>query len=160
MIETPAGAGRAAEIAREADFFSIGTNDLVQYTLGLDRELPLASTSTAAEPAVLRHVLAVCTAARRAGITVEVCGEAAGEPLLAAVLVGLGVSELSVSAARVDQIRAIVRSIGAAAAASLAQRALATATGADVLELASGLLSGDLGDEPSEVLRGLGGALA
>jgi multiphosphoryl transfer protein len=160
MIETPEGARRAAEIALEADFFSIGTNDLVQYTLGLDRELPLASTSTAAEPEVLCHVAAVCAGARDAGLTVEVCGEAAGEPRLAALLVGLGVRELSASPARIDEIRAAVRSLDAAAAASVAQRALVATDGAAVLELASGLLSGELGDEPGEVLGGLGGAVA
>src|ERR687887_287373 len=84
MIETPAAARRAAEIAREADFLSIGTNDLVQYTLGLDRELPVASTLAAADPEVLRHVAAVAAAGQRAGLPVEVCGEAAGEPPLAA----------------------------------------------------------------------------
>jgi phosphoenolpyruvate-protein kinase (PTS system EI component) len=160
MIETPEGAHRAAEIAREADFLSIGTNDLVQYTLGLDRELPLGSTLTAAEPAVLRHVAAVGAAARRAGVTVEVCGEAAGEPQLAALFVGLGVGELSVSPARVDEIRAVVRSLDAADAASVARRALTAATGEAALELASRLLSGEIGDEPGEVLGDLGGAVA
>jgi phosphoenolpyruvate-protein kinase (PTS system EI component) len=160
MIETPEGAHRAAEIAREADFLSIGTNDLVQYTLGLDRELPLGSTLTAAEPAVLRHVAAVGAAARRAGVTVEVCGEAAGEPQLAALFVGLGVGELSVSPARVDEIRAVVRSLDAADAASFARRALTAATGEAALELASRLLSGEIGDEPGEVLGDFGGAVA
>jgi phosphoenolpyruvate-protein kinase (PTS system EI component) len=160
MIETPEGARRADEIAREADFLSIGTNDLVQYTLGLDRELPLASTLTAAEPAVLRHVASVGGAGRRARVTVEVCGEAAGEPLLAALFVGLGVGELSVSPARVDEIRAVVRSLDAAAAASIAQRAVAAATGAAALEFASGLVSAEAGDEPGEVPGGLGGAVA
>jgi phosphoenolpyruvate-protein kinase (PTS system EI component) len=160
MIETPEGAHAAAEIAREADFLSIGTNDLVQYTLQLDRELPLASTLTAAEPAVLRHVASVGTAARRAGITVEVCGEAAGEPLLAALFVGLGVGELSVAPGRVDEIRAVVRSIDAAAAASIAQRAVAASSGAAALELAAGLVSAEAADERGEVLGGLGGAVA
>jgi phosphoenolpyruvate-protein kinase (PTS system EI component) len=160
MIETPEGARRAAEIAREADFLSIGTNDLVQYTLELDRELPLASTLTAAEPEVLRHVAAVCAAARRAGVTVEVCGEAGGEPLLAALLVGLGVDELSIAPARIDEIRAAVRSLDASAAATVAQQAAAAASGRVALELAGALLSGEFRDEPGEVLGGLGGAVA
>jgi phosphoenolpyruvate-protein kinase (PTS system EI component) len=160
MIETPEGARRAAEIAGEADFFSIGTNDLVQYTLELDRELPLASTLTAAEPEVLRHVAAVCAAARRAGVTVEVCGEAGGEPLLAALLVGLGVDELSVAPTRIDEIRAAVRSLDASAAATVAEQAATAASGRAALELAGPLLSGEFRDEPGEVLGGRGGAVA
>src|SRR5207237_5005730 len=97
MIETPAAAERAEEIAAEADFLSIGTNDLVQYALGLDRAGPLATARAAADPAVLRLVARVVAAARLRGIPVEVCGEAAGEPPLAALLVGLGVDELSVA---------------------------------------------------------------
>jgi phosphoenolpyruvate-protein phosphotransferase len=160
MIETPEAARRAGEIADEVDFLSIGTNDLVQYTLAFDRELLLASTLTSAEPAVLRNVAAVGDAGRRSGISVEVCGEAAGEPLLAALFVGLGVRELSVSPSRVDEIRAVVRALDAGTATSTAQQALAAATGAEALELASGLVSGEVGDEPREVLGGLGGAVA
>src|SRR5204863_6133205 len=80
MIETPDAARHALDIALEADFLSIGTNDLVQYTLGLDRELPLASARTAADPAVLSLIALVAAAAASTGVTVEVCGEAAGEP--------------------------------------------------------------------------------
>jgi phosphoenolpyruvate-protein phosphotransferase len=133
MIETPAAALRAAEIAAEADFLSIGTNDLVQYTLGLDRERPVATAHTAGHPAVLGHIASVVQAAHERGLTVEVCGEAAGEPELAALLVGLGVDELSVSPARLDEIRATVRRISA---------------------------SGELGDERGELVDGVGGVVA
>jgi phosphoenolpyruvate-protein kinase (PTS system EI component) len=160
MIETPEAARRADELAREVDFFSIGTNDLVQYTLALDRELPVASTLAAGEPEVLRHVAAVATAGRRAGLPVEVCGEAAGEPPLAALFVGLGVGELSVSPARLDEIRAVVRNLDAATAASVAQDALSAGSGAEALELARGLLSGEARDDVGEVVGGLGGAVA
>ena len=160
MIETPEAVRHVAEIAREADFLSIGTNDLVQYTLALDRELPLASTLTAAEPEVLRHVAAVSAAGRNADCTVEVCGEAAGEPPLAALFVGLGVGELSVSPARLDEIRAVVRSLDASTAASVAQQALSVETAPDALELAGRLISGEVGDEPGEVLGGIDGAVA
>jgi phosphoenolpyruvate-protein kinase (PTS system EI component) len=112
MIETPAGAARAAEIAAECDFLSIGTNDLVQYTLGIDRQGAAASARAAAHPAVLRHVEAVCRAAGEAGIAVEVCGEAAGEPEVVPLLVALGVGELSVSPVRLDSVRAAVRASG------------------------------------------------
>jgi phosphoenolpyruvate-protein kinase (PTS system EI component) len=130
MIETPAGADRAAEIAAECDFLSIGTNDLVQYTLGVDRQGASASPRAAAHPAVLRHIESVCHAASDAGIPVEVCGEAAGEPELVPLLVGIGVSELSVAPVRLDAVRAAVRA------------------------------SGELGDERSEALDGLDGVRA
>jgi phosphoenolpyruvate-protein kinase (PTS system EI component) len=129
MIETPAGAARATEIAAVCDFLSIGTNDLVQYTLGIDRQGAAASPRAAADPAVLRHVEAVCRAGAEAGIPVEVCGEAAGEPEVVPLLVGLGVAELSVSPVRLDAVRAAVR-----ASVSVLERA----------------------DERSEALDGLG----
>jgi multiphosphoryl transfer protein len=112
MIETPAGARRSTELALHADFFSIGTNDLVATTLGLDRDQPEASPLSAAEPAVVELMRRTVESARAAGITVEVCGEAAGEPELTSLLVGLGVDELSVSPARLDAIRDAVRRSG------------------------------------------------
>jgi phosphoenolpyruvate-protein kinase (PTS system EI component) len=130
MVETPAGAARAAELAAECDFLSIGTNDLVQYTLGVDRQGAAASPRAVAHPSVLRHIEAVCAAAADAGIPVEVCGEAAGEPELVPLLVGRGVSELSVAPVRLDAVRAAVRA------------------------------SGELGDERSEALDGLDGVRA
>ncbi|HEY2935248.1 MAG TPA: putative PEP-binding protein [Gaiellaceae bacterium] len=160
MIETPEAAARADEIAAEADFLSIGTNDLVQYTLGLDRELPLASTLAAAAPQVLGHVAAVVASAHALGRAVEVCGEAAGEPPVAALFVGLGVDELSVSPARLDAVRAAVRSLDAAAAAEAARRAVRAVSLEAALELGSELLSVESADEGGEVLDGLGGALA
>jgi phosphoenolpyruvate-protein kinase (PTS system EI component) len=114
MIETPLGAARSAELALAADFFSIGTNDLVATTLGLDREQPVASPLSAADPAVVAHIRHTIDAAHTAGITVEICGEAAGEPALTPLLVGLGVDELSVSPARLDAIRDAVRRSGEA----------------------------------------------
>src|SRR6185437_15658277 len=117
MIETPGAAERAAEIAGEADFLSIGTNDLVQYTLGLDRDRPVASAATAAEPIVLGLVGRVVEAAHAAGKTVEVCGEAAGETAVATLLIGLGVDELSAAPARLDELRETVRRLSYAEAA-------------------------------------------
>jgi phosphoenolpyruvate-protein kinase (PTS system EI component) len=114
MIETPAGVARARELADAADFISIGTNDLVATTLGLDREQPLASALSAREPAVVELIRRTILAAHAAGITVEICGEAAGEPELTPLLVGLGVDELSVAPARLDAIRSAVRSSGEA----------------------------------------------
>src|SRR5581483_7358696 len=159
MIETPEAVANVAAIAAEVDFVSIGTNDLVQYTLGLDRELPLASTSTAASPAVLAHVQAVVTSAHALGRPVEVCGEAAGEPAVAALLVGLGVDELSVSPARLDAVRAAVRSLTSTAASAAAARAARAASLDEALALGGAALSGEAVDEGGELLDSLGGAL-
>jgi phosphoenolpyruvate-protein kinase (PTS system EI component) len=160
MIETPAAAGRAAEIAEEADFLSIGTNDLVQYTLGLDRERPVASASTAAEPIVLRLIAQVVDAAHAAGKTVEVCGEAAGETAVAALLIGLGVDELSVAPARLDELRETVRLLSFDDAAEAARQAVNASSARDALALAGGLLSAELRHEAGQVVGGLGGAVA
>ena len=115
MIETPTGVARARELALAADFFSIGTNDLVATTLGLDRDQPVASPLSAADPAVVELMQRTVDAAHAVAITVEVCGEAAGEPGLTPLLVGLGVDELSVSPARLDAVRSAVRRSGESA---------------------------------------------
>jgi phosphoenolpyruvate-protein kinase (PTS system EI component) len=159
MIETPEGVSRAAEIAAEADFVSIGTNDLVQYTLGLDRTRPLATAEAAADPAVLSGVAATVEAAHAAGLVVEVCGEAAGEPALVALLVGLGVDELSVSPARLDVVRSTIRRLSSEAAADVARQALSTGSAAAALELARGLLL-EPADEVDQAGHGLGGVVA
>ena len=145
------------EIALEAGFLSIGTNDLVSSTLGLHRDLPLASAETAADPAVLAHVASVVAAAHEVGITVEVCGEAAGVPELVVLFVGLGVDELSVAPARVDLVRGVVRALSAERSAALAHEALAAPSAAAVLEL---VRSGEAGDELREALEGLSGVRA
>jgi phosphoenolpyruvate-protein kinase (PTS system EI component) len=161
MIETPEAASRADEIAAEADFLSIGTNDLVQYTLGLDRELPLATVQAAADPEVLGHVAAVVKAARAHGLTVEVCGEAAGEAPLVVLLVGLGVDELSVAPARLDEVRTVVRRISAAKAAQAAGWAVAAESARQALAFADDVLSvGEPGHDRGELLDGLGGVVA
>jgi phosphoenolpyruvate-protein kinase (PTS system EI component) len=159
MIETPAAAGRAAEIAAEADFLSIGTNDLVQYTLGLDREQPVASAATAAEPIVLRLIAQVVDAAHATGKAVEVCGEAAGETAVAALLVGLGVDELSVAPARLDELRETVRLLSFTDAAEAARQAVEAPSARQALALAGGLLSDELRHETGQVVGGLGGAV-
>jgi phosphoenolpyruvate-protein kinase (PTS system EI component) len=112
MIETPAAALGAHELAIVSDFFSIGTNDLVATTLGFDREKGDASPLTAADPAVVELMRRTIDAAHEAGITVEICGEAAGEPELTPLLIGLGVDELSVSPARLDAVRDAIRRSG------------------------------------------------
>jgi phosphoenolpyruvate-protein phosphotransferase (PTS system enzyme I) len=109
MIETPAAALTAEMLAPEVDFFSIGTNDLTQYVMAADRANPhLASLYRCDHPAVLRAIAMVCDAARQAGIEVAVCGEAAAQPRMIPVLVGLGVDELSMSPACVLRAKKIV----------------------------------------------------
>jgi multiphosphoryl transfer protein len=157
MIETPEGVRHATEIALEAQFLSIGTNDLVSSTLGLHRDLPLASAATAADPAVLAHVASVVAAAHEVGVTVEVCGEAAGVPELVVLFVGLGVDELSVAPARVDLVRGVVRALSAERSAALARDALAAPSAAAAVEL---VRSGEAGDELREALEGLSGVRA
>jgi phosphoenolpyruvate-protein kinase (PTS system EI component) len=159
MIETPAAVRRAAEIADEADFLSIGTNDLVQYTLDLDRERPVASAATAAEPIVLRLIAQVVEAAHAVGKTVEVCGEAAGETAVGALLVGVGVDELSVAPSRLDELRETVRKLSFTDAAEAARQAVAATSARAALELAAGLLSAELRYETGQVVGGLGGAV-
>jgi phosphoenolpyruvate-protein kinase (PTS system EI component) len=159
MIETPQAAARATEIALEADFLSVGTNDLVQYTLGLDRELPLATARAAADPAVLAHISATVVAARRVGIPIEVCGEAAAEPPVAALLIGFGVDELSVAPARVDEIRVVVQRLSAEAAAQAAGLALSAGSAAEALALGEALLD-ERDDERGQVAHGGGGVFA
>lgn len=109
MIETPAAAQAADAIAAEADFFSIGTNDLTQLVLGLDRER--STTAPVLDPRVLRLIDATVRAAHQARILVDVCGEAASDPTAMPVLVGLGVDELSVAAARVGKVRQWIREL-------------------------------------------------
>jgi len=109
MIETPAAAICAADLAREAAFFSVGTNDLVQYTLAADRgNERLRNLHRADHPAVLKLIGETCETAREAGIWVGVCGEAAGEPDLIPKLVELGVTELSMSAPSIPQAKKAV----------------------------------------------------
>jgi phosphoenolpyruvate-protein phosphotransferase (PTS system enzyme I) len=109
MVETPAAAIRASEIAPEVSFFSIGTNDLVQYTLAADRgNERLRHLQGADHPAVLELIGMTCEAAREAGIWVGVCGEAAGDPALIPELVELGVTELSMSAPSIPRVKKII----------------------------------------------------
>ncbi|GAB3962404.1 hypothetical protein GCM10029978_017840 [Actinoallomurus acanthiterrae] len=107
MIEVPAAALRAADLAAEADFFSLGTNDLAQYTFAADRQIgALARFQDPWQPALLDLVAMAAEAAADAGRSCGVCGEAAGDPALACVLTGLGVTSLSMSAPSLPHVRA------------------------------------------------------
>jgi phosphoenolpyruvate-protein phosphotransferase len=109
MIETPAAAVCAGELAEQAAFFSIGTNDLVQYTLAADRgNERLRRLQSADHPAVLALIRRTCEAASAAGIQVGVCGEAAGEPEMIPKLVELGVTELSMAAPQIPRAKMVI----------------------------------------------------
>jgi multiphosphoryl transfer protein len=137
MIEVPAAALVVDVLAPEVDFFSIGTNDLVQYTIAADRTNPgLADLATPDQPAVLRLIGMVCRAARPFGRPVGVCGEAAADPVISAVLAGLGVTELSVAPRSVPAIRAAVATFDPDTVRRLAAEALLAPTAARVREIA------------------------
>lgn len=125
MIEVPSAVTMAPELAELADFFSIGTNDLTQYTLAVDRTHPLlARRADSLHPAVLRLIRDTVKAAHDKGKWVGVCGGLAADPLGALVLTGLGVDELSMPPALVPQIKALLRREDFAQLATLAQKAL------------------------------------
>ncbi|MEX3916754.1 phosphoenolpyruvate--protein phosphotransferase [Paraburkholderia sp. BR10872] len=126
MIEVPSAALLADQLARHADFLSIGTNDLTQYTLAMDRCQPdLAAQADGLHPAVLRLVAATVEGANKHGKWVGVCGALAGDPLAVPLLVGLGVTELSVDPVSVPSIKARVRTLDYNDCRQRAQNALA-----------------------------------
>jgi phosphoenolpyruvate-protein phosphotransferase (PTS system enzyme I) len=142
MIETPAAALTAAELARYADFFSIGTNDLVQYTLAVDRgNARLAPLYNPFHPAVVRLLERTARAGRDAGIEVSVCGELAGNPLGVFLLLGLGITAISVAPSSLPEIKKVVRSVPAVDARDAVARALRAATPEEIIRILKGELS-------------------
>jgi phosphoenolpyruvate-protein kinase (PTS system EI component) len=135
MVETPEAACAADPLARGAAFMSIGTNDLAAAVLGVDRFA--SGRSMAHHPRVLGAIAATVKAAHRVGIRVEVCGEAASDPIGMPLLVGLGVDELSVGASRVGTVRAWVRELNRGEVAELATRALWCTSPDEVHDLAA-----------------------
>jgi phosphoenolpyruvate-protein kinase (PTS system EI component) len=147
MIETVEAAHAADEIAAAADFLSIGTNDLTAAALGADRFAP--GEALAHDPRVLALVARAARAAAAAGTFVEVCGEAASDPLLVPLLVGLGIGELSVGPARVAATRGWIRALDAGACERAAARALEAPDAAAVAAISRALLAepGEAGGE-------------
>ena len=136
MVEVPSTVLMAAEFAKHVDFFSIGTNDLTQYTLAMDRmHAALAKNVDGLHPAILRMIDMTVRAAKGAGKWVGVCGGVAGDPLGAAILSGLGVTELSMSLPSIAAVKSSLRKIKRADAENLARRALACSTAAEVRQL-------------------------
>jgi phosphotransferase system enzyme I (PtsI) len=146
MIEVPAAALISEHLAKVVDFFAIGTNDLTQYTLAVDRSNEhVAELYRPFHPAVLRLIDRVITAAHRGEITVSMCGEMAADPLAIPVLVGLGLQEFSVHPAALPVVKRLVRALSFKEARRIAHRALGLATAKEVeeylLEQLSGLLA-------------------
>jgi phosphoenolpyruvate-protein phosphotransferase len=125
MVEIPAVVVLADHFAREVDFFSIGSNDLTQYTMAADRTYDrLAHLSDACHPAVLRQVEGVITAAHRQGVRVGLCGELAGDPEAIPILLGLGLDGLSMAPPAIPRAKAVIRRWSMAAARALAHEVL------------------------------------
>ena len=136
MVEVPAAAVMAAQFAREADFFSIGTNDLTQYTLAMDRGHPkLVPQVDGLNPAVLRLIAHTVKGAEPLGKPVGVCGGIASDPAAVPILIGLGVSELSLSLSAIPTVKAQIRTLRVDACRSLAERALAAESAEEVRAL-------------------------
>jgi phosphoenolpyruvate-protein kinase (PTS system EI component) len=141
MIEVPSAALTASVLAAECDFFSIGTNDLTQYTLAVDRgNERVAHLYDSLHPAVLQLIHLTMRAANDAGIPVSVCGEMATNPLAVPILIGLGLSELSGTPAAIPVVKEIVRALDTALVEADARSALRARTAAEVHAIAAARL--------------------
>jgi len=136
MVETPAAALMALELARQVDFLSVGSNDLTQYTVAVDRgNARLAERFNAFHPAVVRQLRMICEAGEQAGKPTSVCGEMASEPLGAYLLIGLGYRALSVSSPALPLIRWLVRQVDVVHARQAAHAALEAPTAAEIVRI-------------------------
>ncbi|MEW5766615.1 MAG: phosphoenolpyruvate--protein phosphotransferase [bacterium] len=146
MIETPSAAMMADILAKEVDFFSIGTNDLIQYTLAVDRgNEQLAYLYRPSHPAILRLLKETIEAAHREGKWVGMCGEMASNPLFTVLLLGLGLDEFSMSGVSIPEIKEIIRSTTLGEAKELAQQAFTLSEADEVEELMRDRLSARFG---------------
>lgn len=135
MIEIPGAALSADALAQVSDFFSIGSNDLTQYTLAIDRsDEQVADLYNPLHPAVLRLIQFTTEAALRARIPISLCGEMAGNPKLTAFLTGLGIRELSMSPARLPEVKRTVRGISLLEATRLTARIMSFSNENDIRE--------------------------
>lgn len=133
MVETPSAALIADRLAQEADFFSVGTNDLIQYSLAIDRQnRDVAYLYKPLHLAVLRSLQAIANAARAAKIPVAMCGEMAGDPAFTLVLLALGFDELSMTAGQVASVKGIVRRVNRSEAVALLDKAMEFSTAEEI----------------------------
>jgi phosphocarrier protein FPr len=139
MVEVPAAAAIADQLAGEVDFFSIGTNDLTQYVMAADRgNARVTHLANALQPAVLRLIRQTVRAAHEAGIWVGMCGELAGNAQAAPLLVGLGLDELSMSAPAIPAVKEAIRGFTLTTAREIAEQALGCTSAAEVNQLLAG----------------------
>lgn len=147
MIEVPSAAVLVDKLAKECAFLSVGTNDLVQYTLAMDRQNPLvASEASAFEPSVLRLLARIVEEGNRAGVDVVMCGDMASDPVAAPLVIGLGYRVLSVPCGMLPIIRGLVGRVDAQRAKRVAAEALELDTGEDVLARVRDAFGETLGD--------------
>ena len=147
MIEVPSAAILADHFAKSAAFMSIGTNDLIQYTLAVDRaSRRLAHLASPFDPAIARLIAMVVAAGRRHDCPVSVCGAMAGEPLAAVLLLGLGVREFSMEVGAIPEIRETFRRVSVDEATQVATRALEASTAAEVEAMFMDTFATILGD--------------
>jgi phosphotransferase system enzyme I (PtsI) len=141
MIETPGAVMIADTLASKVNFFSIGTNDLIQYSLAVDRTNDkIAHLYNPTHPGIIRSIRQVIIAAHKAGIHVGVCGEMAGEPDFVPLLLGLGVDELSASAPLIPQVKYLIRRLKIEETKTLAQEALSMRYSQEILEASKSLV--------------------
>ncbi len=161
MVEVPAAAVMADVFAREAEFFSLGTNDLVQYALAIDRaSRSLASLASPFDPSILRLIRTVATAGRDHGVPVSICGAMASDPLAACLLLGLGLRDLSMEAAAIPELKEAIRRVSLEECERAASEALACDSAEAVQDVCArefaprfmDLLSGSA-DEPLTIHR-------
>jgi len=135
MIEVPSAALLADALAQEVDFFSIGSNDLTQHVLGLNRRDPGSQPALAAHPSILSLIARVVRAGQARNVSVGVCGEAAGDALVLPLIIGSGIGSISVGAALLDEVRARVRRLSAEVCRDVFRRALRSKSVDDVWHL-------------------------
>ncbi len=149
MIELPSAVMVADRLALECDFFSIGTNDLIQYTLAADRSNDMvASYFQSFHPAVLRMIQTTIRAGHRAGKPVAICGELGGNPLATPLLVGMGIDEISTNSASIPEIKKIVRTLSLQECKHIAARALHFSTAEEITRYLTKELKARLADLP------------
>jgi phosphotransferase system enzyme I (PtsI) len=133
MVEVPSAALMADEFAREVDFFSIGTNDLIQYTLAVDRANPAVSNLySSADPSILRMIRSIIRAAGQQSLSVSVCGQMSSDPIYAPLLVGMGLREFSVTPHAIPEVKEVVRSLTLPQACEIAEHAQTLEVARDV----------------------------
>ena len=139
MVEIPSVALLSRGLAQEVDFFSIGTNDLTQYTLAAERGNPaLSHLADGLHPAVLKLISEVVKASHSAGKWTGICGELGGDPEATPILVGLGVDELSLNPPGIPRIKTVIRALTTTEAGALAEKALQCRTSSEVRQLVRG----------------------